>query len=145
MELEQNAYWAIKALNMDYATAGEKRILDIQELEELWLDAYENAQISKDRTKKWHGKHITRREFKEGELVILFNSRSKLSLGKLCFRWSGPFSVVKVFQNGAVEIIGHSNETFIVNGHRLKHYHCDEDTNYYTSLNLTEFPITLQD
>lgn len=28
-ELENKAYWAIKALNMDYVEAGNKRLLDI--------------------------------------------------------------------------------------------------------------------
>lgn len=37
---------------MDYATAGEKRVLEIHELEELRLDAYENAKIYKERIKK---------------------------------------------------------------------------------------------
>lgn len=106
VELEYKAYWAIKALNMDYVAAGEKWILDIRELEELRLDAYENAQIYKDQTKKWHDKRIPRREFKYGELVLLFNSRLKLFLGKLHPRWSGPFEVVKVFQAGAVKVIG---------------------------------------
>lgn len=138
VELEHKAYWAIKALNKDYASAGEKQIFDIQEVEELRLDAYENAKIYKDRTKKWHDKRIVRREFKEGELVLLFNSRLKLFPGKLRSRWYEPFKVIKVFQNGVVQIIDKFNEAFIVNGQRLKHYHCVENIYYYTCSQLKE-------
>lgn len=60
---------------MDYATAGEKRVLEIHKLEELRLDAYKNAKIYKEQTKKWHDKRISRRKFNEGDLVLLFNSR----------------------------------------------------------------------
>lgn len=41
----------LKALNMDYLEAGNKPMLDIQELEELQRDAYENGIIYKERTK----------------------------------------------------------------------------------------------
>ena len=74
MELEHKAYWAIKTLNLNYTSAGEKQILDIHELEELRLDAYENAKIYKERTKKWHDKHISRKEFNVSDVVLLFNS-----------------------------------------------------------------------
>jgi hypothetical protein len=127
VELEHKAYWAIKNLNLNYKAAGEKRILDINELEELRQDAYENARIYKERTKKWHDKRISRKTFKQDDVVFLFNSRLKLFPGKLRSRWSGPFKVTNVFSSGAVEIKGKSIESFIVNGKRLKHYHYAEN------------------
>lgn len=48
---------------MDYKAADGKRILDIHELEELRLNAYESSQIYKERTKRWHDKCINRRDF----------------------------------------------------------------------------------
>ncbi|CAJ2633218.1 unnamed protein product [Trifolium pratense] len=125
---------------MDYQAAGRKRILELHELEELRLDAYENAKIYKERTKKWHDGHILRKEFKEGELVLLFNSRLRLFPGKLRSRWSGPFKITRVFKNGAVEVKNGSNETFIVNGQRLKHYYFPNDRDHYSSLKLDDLP-----
>lgn len=84
---------------MDYKAVGKKIILDIRELEELRLDAYENSQIYKERTKKWHEKCINRRNFAEGELTLLFNYRLRLFPGKLRSRWSGPFEVTKEMQS----------------------------------------------
>jgi hypothetical protein len=133
VELEHRAYWAIKNLNMDYQAASTKRMLELNELDELRLDAYENAKIYKERTKKWHDGHILRKEFKEGELVLLFNSRLRLFPGKLRSRWSGPFEVTKVFQSKAVEIKSQTNATFTVNGQHLKHYYFPNDGDHYSS------------
>ena len=54
--------------------------------------------------------------------VLLFNSRLKLFPGKLKSRWSGPYTVIKVFPYGAVELRGESGHEFKVNGQRLKPY-----------------------
>ena len=77
--------------------AGEKRLLQLHELDEFRLDAYENTRIYKERTKRWHDKHLVKREFQVGQKVLLYNSRLKLFLGKLRSRWSGPFEIVQVF------------------------------------------------
>ena len=85
---------------MDSALAGEKRLLQLSELDEFRNEAYENARIYKEKTKAWHDKHITKKEFTAGQQVLLFNSRLKQFSGKLKSRWSGPFTVTKFFPHG---------------------------------------------
>ena len=65
-------------------------------MDEFQNDAYENAKIYKEQTKKWHDKQILRREFAQGQQVLLFNSRLKLFSGKLRSRWTGPYTNDKV-------------------------------------------------
>ncbi|XP_016466082.1 uncharacterized protein LOC107788864 [Nicotiana tabacum] len=108
---------------MEMDLAGEKRLLQLNELDEFWLYAYENAKLYKEKTKRWHDKHIQHREFEPGQEVLLFNSRLKLFPGKLKSRWSGPFEVVSVKPHGVVELHDmSSNATFLVNGKRVKYY-----------------------
>ena len=83
VELKHRAHWANRQLNMDNTLAGEKRVLQLNELDEFRNEAYENASIYKERTKSWHDKHITKKEFEAGQQVLLFNSRLKLFPGKL--------------------------------------------------------------
>ncbi|RDX89950.1 hypothetical protein CR513_28249, partial [Mucuna pruriens] len=45
VELEHRVYWAVKKCNMAYDQAREERKLQLQELEELRLEAYENSRI----------------------------------------------------------------------------------------------------
>ena len=75
--------WAIKKLNCDFQAAKEKRLLQMNELEKLRNEAYDNVGIYKDKTKKWHDQIIMRKEFKVRELVLLYNSRLRLFPRKL--------------------------------------------------------------
>ncbi|XP_025678574.1 uncharacterized protein [Arachis hypogaea] len=123
VELEHRALWALKMLNFDDQAAGEKRLMQLNELEEFRNQAYDNAKIYKENTKRWHDQKIARREFTEGQRVLLYNSRLKFFLGKLKSRWSGPFTILKVSPYGHVELMEDKiQRTFTVNGHRLKHY-----------------------
>ena len=121
LELEYKTIWAIKKLNCDFQAAKEKRLLRMNELEELRNEAYDNAKIYKEKTKRWHNQKILRREFKAGEQVLLYNSRLKLFPRKLKSRWSGPYTVLTSTPFGAVTLKTESGNEFKVNGKRLKH------------------------
>jgi len=114
----------VKACNMDFDWVEEKRKLQLQQLEELRLEAYKNSKFYKEKTKQYHDKMIVQKEFLIGQKVLLFNSHLKLIPGKLHSRWIGPFIVTNVFTYGVVEIQSDStNKSFKVNGHRSKHFH----------------------
>ncbi|XP_050896392.1 uncharacterized protein LOC127103157 [Lathyrus oleraceus] len=124
----EDALWAY-GTSFKMPIVDESRILRLQELEEFRSQAYENAKLYKEKTKKWHDQKLLRKEFIEGQLVLLFNSRLKLFLGKLKSRWSGPFFVHKVFSHGSIELKNPSNgDTFKVNGQRVKHYYKGQES-----------------
>nr|GEZ54423.1 hypothetical protein [Tanacetum cinerariifolium] len=103
-------------------TAGDHRKLQLNELNELRDQAYENSLIYKERTKKLYDSKIKNRIFNIGDQVLLFNSRLKIFSGKLKTRWSGPFTITQVFPYGTVELSQPDGPNFKVNGHRVKHY-----------------------
>ncbi|WJZ82921.1 hypothetical protein VitviT2T_002642 [Vitis vinifera] len=121
VEVEYKAWWAIKKLNMDLIRAGEKRYLDLNEMEELRNDAYINSKVAKQRMKKWHDQLISNKEFQKGQRFLLYDTRLHIFPGKLKSRWIGPFIIHQVYANGVVELLNsNGKDTFKVNGYRLK-------------------------
>nr|GEW00552.1 reverse transcriptase domain-containing protein [Tanacetum cinerariifolium] len=86
------------------AVAGDHRKVQLNELNELRDQAYEDSLIYKEKTKRIHDSRIKNRVFNVGDRVILFNSRLKIFSGKLKTHWSGPFTITKVFSYGTVEL-----------------------------------------
>lgn len=75
--------------------------------------AYENAMIYKEKTKRYHNKNLQK--------VILYNLRLRLFSGKLKSKWTDLFIITKVFPFDVVETqkSGDTNP-FAVNGQILK-------------------------
>ncbi|XP_052736574.1 uncharacterized protein LOC128197812 [Vigna angularis] len=142
VEMEHKAYWALKFLNFDSTLSAEKRKLQLQELEEMRLTAYDNSKNYKEKVKLYHDKKLLKREFQPGQQVLLFNSRFKILQGKLKSKWSGPFIIKEVKPHGAIELVNPAaddpNRSWVVNGQRLKQYLGGEIQRLTTIIHLSD-------
>ncbi|CAL5355992.1 unnamed protein product [Camellia sinensis] len=68
----------LMSFNMKMDESGEHRKLQLQELEEIRNDAYENAMIYKEKTKAFHDRMISGKEFNVGQKILLYHSRLRL-------------------------------------------------------------------
>ena len=102
--------------------AANLHVEQLNELDEFRFHAYSSSSLYKDKMKYLHDKYARGKEFKVGDLVLLFNSQLRLFPGKLKSKWSGPFEVVFVTLFVALDLKNKNGEVFRVNGHRVKHY-----------------------
>jgi hypothetical protein len=106
---------------MDLKAVGTKKKIQIAELEEWREKAYHNTKLYKERTKRWHDKRIKIKEFKPGDMVLLFNSCIRLfGHGKLHSKWEGPYLVLHAMDHGTVTLRCDDEDTFKANGQCLK-------------------------
>ena len=130
VEIEYKAWWAVKKMNLDMGRAGLKRLLDINELEELRNEAYLNSKMEKDKLKTWHDQLIACKNFKKGDQVLLYDSKLHLFPSTLKLRWTGPFTIQEVYLSGSVDLLNSKdNRVFKVNGQRLKPYAAQHSAN----------------
>ncbi|GKB17466.1 reverse transcriptase domain-containing protein [Tanacetum coccineum] len=74
IELKHKAYWALKHCKFDLKTACDHQKVQLNELNKLRDQAYENSLIYKEKIKKIHDSKIKNRVFNVGDRVLLFNS-----------------------------------------------------------------------
>ncbi|XP_014517186.1 uncharacterized protein LOC106774657 [Vigna radiata var. radiata] len=105
VEIEHKALWALKFLNFDPHETQSKHRSQLLDLEEIWLHAYDSSRSYKEKVKFYHDRKLIKRAFNPRQLVLLFNLRLKLFLGKLKSKWTGPLLIKHVYPNGAVELV----------------------------------------
>lgn len=103
IEMQHTTFWAIKNLNFNLHAARKAKILQLNKLKEHRLFSYENGDLYKE--KKKHDKKCQKREFVEGQKVLLFNSRLKLFYGKLKSRRSGPFKMINIYSHEDTDLL----------------------------------------
>ncbi|XP_006605187.1 uncharacterized protein [Glycine max] len=102
VELEHKAYWVLKLLNFDKATTRGKRKLQLLELEEMRMNAYESSKIYKQKIK-------TQAIFRKAEVKVIRVIRDRRSKTPWSCGIGGPYSNLP-------------DKRWIVNGQRLKFY-----------------------
>ncbi|KAK4707422.1 hypothetical protein R3W88_033023 [Solanum pinnatisectum] len=90
--------WALKKLNLDWSATSNKRMSDLNVLDEFRLRAYESSALYKEKMKL------------------------RLFPGKLKSKWTGPFLVTQVLPHGVVELESSEGTRFKVNGQRIMVY-----------------------
>nr|GEX72498.1 hypothetical protein [Tanacetum cinerariifolium] len=100
VELKHKAYRALKTCNMDLTKAGANRILQINELDELRLDAYESS--------------ISYKEIRRDGMINGLRHRPNMKS-----------ETSKDMKSGAIELCDKEGNEFIVNKQRVKPYQKD--------------------
>ena len=84
-----------------------------------------HQQIQKEREKAYHDRHIKKKTFKQGDLVLVYDSKFIRHPGKFKTHWLGPYEIAYVTEGGATQLQTLKGEwkEGLVNGSRLKLYY----------------------
>ena len=107
----------------DEETVNE-RLLHLVELEEDRFIVGFHQQVQKNREKAWHDRHIKSKVIKEGDLVLMYDSKFARFRGKFCMHWLGPYQVKHVTEGGVASLakLDGTMVPTMVNGSRMKLY-----------------------
>ena len=104
MEYIVPSLWIAAAIGMDDVEALEERITQLVKLEEDRVIIGFHQCVEKDRQKAWHDLHIKNKQFQQGDLVLLYDSKFLKHPGKLQMHWLGPYLVNSITSGGAVQL-----------------------------------------
>jgi hypothetical protein len=95
------------------------------DLEEDRFIAGFHQQVQKEREKAYHDKHIKNNTFRQGDMVLVYDSKFIKHPGKFKMNWLGPYEVSYVTEGGVAQLKTLNGEwkEGLVNGSRLKLYY----------------------
>ena len=122
IEFEYNTLRMEAQLDLDVTKAQQKRLLQLNGLDEFKMRALLHTDVIQVQRKVWHNNNIKDKVFQEGDWVLLYDSRFKEFKGKLMTRWMGPYLIEKCHDNWAIQVMTIDEEVipFLVNGYKLK-------------------------
>ena len=74
---------------MDDDAVMEERMAQLIQLDEGYFIAGFHQCVDKDRQKAWNDRHIKNKQFQQGDLVLLYDSKFLKHPGKLHMHWLG--------------------------------------------------------
>jgi hypothetical protein len=86
---------------MDDTGIVQDRLKQLVEPKEDRFIACFHQQVQKEREKAYHEKHIKRKAFKQGDLVLLYDIKFMKNPWKFRTHWLGPFEVAYITEEGA--------------------------------------------
>jgi hypothetical protein len=72
----------------------------LMEMEEDRILSGFHQEVQKEREKSWYEINIKRKSFKEGDLVLVYDSKFLHHLGKFRMHWLGPYEVKTIIDGG---------------------------------------------
>jgi hypothetical protein len=63
-----------------------------------------HQEVHKAKDKSWHDRHIKKKNFKEGDLVFLYDGKYLHHLGKFKMHLLGPYEIKSVTDGGVVQL-----------------------------------------
>jgi hypothetical protein len=111
---------------MDDTNVFQDMLTQLMKLEEDNFIAGFHQHVQKEGEKSYHDIHIKKKKFKQGDLVILYETKFMKHPVKFRPHWLGPFKVSCVTKGGVAQLKTLNGEwkDGLVNGSRLKLY-CD--------------------
>ena len=110
--------------DMTKRSATQEILAQLMELEEDRIMEGFHQEVQKEKDKSWHDRHIKKKNFKEGYMVLLYDIKYLQHLGKLRIHWPSPYQINSVTNGGVVklqDLVGKEIQG-LVNGSRLKMY-----------------------
>ena len=96
-----------------------ERLLHLVWLEEDCFITRFHQYVQKEREIGWHDRHFKYKALKEGDLVLLYDSKFAKFPSKFCMHWLGPYLVKHVTNSGVVQLVKLNDE--VLGPYQVKH------------------------